>query len=199
MPQKNTPAWLKPLLEYGPLIVFFITYLRLKNAQIEINGTIYEGFIIATALFVPLMILSIIALKTLTGHVSRMQILTLILVVIFGGLSLWFNDPRFFKAKPTVLYALFALILGIGLMRNRSYLEYMMEGKLPLSHKGWMILTKRMAGLFLALAILNEIIWRSFEEGTWVYFKTFGMPALLFGFFITQSRLFEVHSTEKSE
>jgi intracellular septation protein len=89
---------------------------------------------------------------------------------------------------------LFAAILGFGLLRKQSYLQYMMGEMMPLQDRGWMILTQRMALLFLALAVLNELIWRNMSEETWVYFKTFGLPMGIFSFFIFQGGLFKEHA-----
>jgi hypothetical protein len=86
------------------------------------------------------------------------------MVLVFGGLSVWLNDPRLFKMKPTAVYLLLAVILGIGLLRGRFWLQYMMEDMLPLKQKGWMILTKRVTVLFLLSAAANELVWRTQSE-----------------------------------
>jgi intracellular septation protein len=135
----------------------------------------------------------------LTGHLSRMQVVTAVLIVVFGGLSVWFNDPRFFKMKPTMIYLLFGGVLGYGLLRGRSYLQYVMDGVMPLSDAGWMILTRRLMLFFFGLAVLNEAIWRTQTEEMWVYFKTFGLTAAIFLFFMAQGALFRDHSTEEKD
>ena len=191
MADKQVNNGLKSALEFGPVALFFIAYIWLKDEVFQFGGTDYEGFIIVTAGFVPLMILSTLALWKLTGTLSKMQIFTVVLVTVFGGLSVWQNDKSFLQMKPTILYLLFASILGFGLLRKQSYLQYMMGEMLPLEDRGWIILTQRMALLFLALAILNELIWRTMSEEIWVYFKTFGLPSTIFGFFISQGRLFK--------
>ena len=191
MADKQANNGLKSALEFGPVALFFIAYIWLKDEVFQFGGTDYEGFIIVTAGFVPLMILSTLALWKLTGTLSKMQIFTVVLVTVFGGLSVWQNDKSFLQMKPTILYLLFASILGFGLLRKQSYLQYMMGEMLPLEDRGWMILTQRMALLFLVLAILNELIWRNMSEEIWVYFKTFGLPSTIFGFFISQGRLFK--------
>ena len=191
MADKQVNNGLKSALEFGPVALFFIAYIWLKDEVFQFGGTDYEGFIIVTAGFVPLMILSTLALWKLTGTLSKMQIFTVVLVTVFGGLSVWQNDKSFLQMKPTILYLLFASILGFGLLRKQSYLQYMMGEMLPLEDRGWIILTQRMALLFLALAILNELIWRNMSEEIWVYFKTFGLPSTIFGFFISQGRLFK--------
>ena len=190
---------LKTVLELGPIVAFFVAYLMLRDKTFLIGGTDYEGFILVTAGFIPLMILSTTILWKLTGHLSKMQIATLVLVVIFGGLSVWLNDDRFFKMKPTMIYLLFGGALGIGLLRGQSYLRYVMEEMVPMTHEGWMILTRRLTAFFLGLALLNEIIWRTQSTDTWVYFKTFGLTAAVFVFFMTQGGLLQRHALDEGE
>lgn len=199
MADEIRPGWLKPALEFGPILAFFVAYLWLKDRVFTIAGTDYDGFIVVTAGFIPVFLLAMGVLWRLTGHLSKMQIVTAVLIVIFGGLSIWFNDPRFFKMKPTIIYLLFGGILGFGLMRGRSYLQVVMDSMMPLTHEGWMVLTRRLTVFFLALAVLNELIWRSMSEEAWVYFKTFGLTAAIFLFFMTQGKLFEKYGTGKDD
>lgn len=199
MAGKKINPMLKTVLEFGPIILFFIGYLKLREQTFTFGGTEYDGFIIITAAFVPLLALTTFILWRLTGHASRMQIATLVLVTIFGGLSVWFNDDRFFKMKPTMIYLLFGGVLGFGLLRGQSYLKYVMEEMLPLKDEGWMILTKRLTAFFLGLAVLNEIIWRTQSTDTWVYFKTFGLSAAVFVFFMTQTGVFSRYGLEEDK
>jgi len=122
--------------------------------------------------------------------------MTAVLVVIFGGLGIWFNNESFFKMKPTILYTLFAVTLGVGMLRGKSYLQLVMDEAVPLKHEGWMILTGRMALYLAALAVTNEIVWRSMSTDAWVNFKTFGLPGSMFVFFFLQMRLFTRYSVE---
>jgi intracellular septation protein len=188
--------WLKIGLELGPIVAFFVAFGRLKGMTFAWNGTQYGGFILATAIFVPLLIATTLILWRLTGRLSVMQIATLVIVIVFGGLTLWFNDERFFKMKPTLIYLLFAGILGFGLLRGRSYLALVMDEAVPLKPEGWMILTRRLTAFFAGLAVLNEIIWRTMSDQAWVNFKTFGLTAALFLFFMAQGRLLQRYATE---
>ncbi|MBC7164216.1 MAG: septation protein IspZ [Roseovarius sp.] len=199
MTMTPAPKWAKPALEFGPILAFFAAYLWLKDRTFTVGGTDYAGFIVVTAGFIPVFLLSMALLWRLTGHLSRMQAVTAVLIVVFGGLSVWFNDPRFFKMKPTMIYLLFGGVLGIGLLRGRSWLQVVMEGMMPLTDRGWRILTRRLMLFFFGLAILNEAIWRTQSEETWVYFKTFGLTAAIFVFFMAQGRLFRDHALEKQE
>ena len=197
--RRDVNPFLKTALEMGPVLVFFVAYLWLKDRVFEIGGTEYDGFIVVTAAFIPLLILSTGALWALTGKLSRMQVATLVLVVVFGGLSVWLNDDRFFKMKPTMIYLIFGGLLGVGLLRGRSYLRYVMEEMMPLDDAGWMLLTRRLMLFFFGLALANEVIWRMFSTETWVYFKTFGLTAAIFVFFMTQGGLFARHGTGQDD
>lgn len=199
MAEKKINGWLKAALEYGPIVAFFIGYVRLKDQTFAIAGADYSGFIVMTALFIPLMVLTTGVLWALTGKLSKMQLATVVLVVIFGGLSVWLNDERFFKMKPTMIYLLFAGVLGFGLMRGQSYLRVVMDEALPMAEQGWMILTRRLTAFFATLAIANEVIWRSLSTEAWVNFKTFGLTAALFLFFMTQGALLQKYGVEKDQ
>ena len=199
MAGKKINTWLKLGLEIGPVIAFFAAFTRLKDQTVTIGGTEYGGFILATAGFVPLLILTTLILWRLTGRLSPMQVATLVLVVVFGGLSVWFNDERFFKMKPTLIYLLFAGILGWGLMRGQSSLALVLEDAVPLEHEGWMILPRRLTAFFGGLAILNEVIWRTMSDAAWVNFKTFGLTAAIFLFFMAQGGVFKRYGIEEKD
>lgn len=197
MTEKHINPILKSVLELGPIILFFIAYSRIKDQDFLFFGESYKGFIVATALFIPLLLLSTGLLWWLTGKLSKMQLFTAVLVVVFGGLGIWFNDERFFKMKPTMIYLLFAGILGVGLLRSQSYLKSAMEGAFQLKDEGWMILTKRMTIFFVLLAITNELVWRNMSTDAWVNFKTFGLTPILVIFMITQISLFSRYKIEE--
>lgn len=199
MAERHVNPGLKVALEYGPIIAFFALYVLLKDRSFMVGATEYSGFVAVTAMFIPLLGVATFFQYRLTGHLSKMQIATLVLVVVFGGLSIWFNDERFFKMKPTIIYFLFAGILGIGLLRGQSYLEAVMDQAMPLERAGWMILTKRLALFFFALALANEAIWRTMSTDAWVNFKTFGLPISIFAFFMLQSGLFNRYGVSEEE
>ena len=182
MREKNIPGWLKQTLELGPPLLFFLAYLYMREETYTIGGTEYDGFIVAAGIFVPILLVSIAVLWMLTGKLSRMQVFTAVMVVVFGGLTVWLNDERFFKMKTTIVYAVFAGILGIGLLQGRSYLAWVMAEFLPMKDEGWMKLTRRLTGLFVALAVANEVIWRTMSTDAWVKIETFGFPIAMFLF-----------------
>ena len=199
MSEDQLPKWVKPLLEFGPIIAFFIAYTRMKDHTYSIGGIDYQGFIVVTLFFIPLLLFSTGVLWALTKKISPMQIITAILVTVFGGLTVWFNDEQFIKMKPSIIYLLFGGILGFGLLRGQSYLRMIMQDMIPLKEEGWIVLTRRFAGFFFSLALLNEIIWRFFSTEMWVYFKTFGLTIALFAFFVLQGSLLNKYAIEKKE
>lgn len=181
-PEKDINPVVKQALELGPPILFFLAYLRMRDETYTFGGTEYSGFIVAAAVFVPILLTSMAILWKLTGRLSRMQVFTIVMVVLFGGLTVWFNDERFFKMKTTLVYGMFAVILGIGLMQGRSYLAWVMAEFLPMEDAGWMKLTWRLTWFFAALAIANEVVWRTMSTDAWVKIETFGFPAIMFVF-----------------
>ncbi len=194
---KPISPMVKFALEFGPVLAFFVAFSKLKGAQVVVGGVSYSGFIAATAIFIPVLVVCTLILWRLTGRLAPMQIATLVLVLVFGGLSVWLNDPKFFKMKPTLIYLIFAGILGFGLARGRLWLASAMEQALPLTQEGWRALTVRLIGFFLMLALANEVIWRNFSEEAWVNFKTFGLTALVFAFFMAQGGLLKKHALQE--
>jgi len=201
MAERKINPILKQVLELGPTILFFLIYMRIKDDTFSFAGTEYSGFIVAAVILVPLLLVSTFTLWLLTGTISRMQIFVAFMVVFFGGLTAWFNDEQFFKMKTTIVYGTFALILGIGLLRGTSLLQWVMGKALPMKPEGWMILTRRLAAMFAVLAVANEIIWRTQPTELWVKLETFAMPAALFlflmGNFMALQRYMIEPETEK--
>lgn len=194
---KPLHSGLKATLEFGPTIGFVIAYLIFRNETFLIAGTEYTGFVAVTAAFVPVLVVAIGAMWFLSGRIARIQVATGAMVLVFGGLGVWLNDPRLFKMKPTAIYLALTVILWIGLLRGQSWLAYIMEDMVPLKRKGWMILTKRVTVLFLLSAGANELVWRTQSEAFWVVFETVAMPIVVFVFFLTQIGLFVEYATFK--
>lgn len=191
--------WLKTVLEFGPLILFFTVFMIYRDQNVVLMGREYGGFVLATLAFVPVMIVALLILWRLTGRLAPMQVATLILVTVFGGLTLWLNDPRFLKIKPTIVFSLFAGILATGLFLRRNWLGAVLSEALPMTPEGWRLLTIRMALFFAAMAIGNEIVWRTMSETTWVWFETFGQPILIFVFLMGNAGLFKAHALPEAE
>ncbi|MFN3724321.1 MAG: inner membrane-spanning protein YciB [Paracoccaceae bacterium] len=182
MAERKINGVVKQVLELGPTLAFFLIYLKIKEDSFTILGTEYSGFIVAALVFIPILLVAMAILWALTGTISRMQVFTAFMVIFFGGLTAYFNDERFFKMKTTIVYGCLAALLGIGLLRGQSWLEYVMAEILPMERTGWMILTRRLCAMFVALAVANEIIWRTMSTDAWVKLETFAMPAALVAF-----------------
>lgn len=191
-PTQPSPV-LRQILEFGPLLVFLAVYLWMRDATVTVGGTDYQGFVVAVVAFVPLQLLSTVALRVLTGKLSRMQVVTLILVVVLGLATVFFNDERLFKMKSTFIFGLFAILLFIGLWRGQSWLAYVLDQALPIDQAGWMILTRRMAWFFVVFAAMNEVIWRNFSTDIYVIWDTFGQMGIMFLFLISNYKLIERH------
>ena len=200
MIQKKSPAWIKPALDLGPILIFFAAYsFAPVDADATDDARQLSQIIFATAVFIPVILASLVASWVFLRDIPKMAIMTAVIVVVFGGLTIWLQNDTFIKMKPTVLYFCFASILGFGLMQGKSYLAYVMDAAIPMTEEGWMIFTKRFALFFVVLALANEAIWRGFDTDTWVKFKTFGLPIAMFAFIMLQVKLFEQHSIETNK
>jgi len=169
--------------ELGPLMVFFVA-----NAKFNL--------FVATGAFMVAVIAAMIASYVVTRHVPMMAIVTAVIVIVFGTLTLVLHDETFIKVKPTIVYTLFAAILGGGLLFGRSFIAIMFDQMFNLTPQGWRVLTLRWSLWFLAMAVLNEIIWRTQSTDVWVTFKAFGMVPLTMLFAVTQMPLIKRHHLE---
>jgi intracellular septation protein len=174
----------KMLIDLAPLVVFFVVYLA-------------AGIYWATGVLMVTSVISMIVSKLWLGHISATLLMTTVLVVGFGGLTLWLNDPRFIKMKPTMINLLFAVVLAGGLMMGRNLLQLLLGEAFRLTELGWRLLTYRWIGFFIALAVINEIVWRNFSETTWASFKVFGILPITIVFAMLQFGLIQRHSVEK--
>jgi intracellular septation protein len=150
--------------ELGPLLVFF-----LANARFHL--------FVATGAFMVAIVAAMIASYVVTRHVPLMALVTGIIVIVFGTLTLVLHDETFIKVKPTIIYGLFAAVLGGGLLFGRSFIAILFDQMFNLTARGWRVLTLRWALFFAAMAILNEVIWRTQSTDFWVAFKVWAtMP-----------------------
>ena len=189
----------KLILEMGPLIIFFVCYYNApipENLIDDLDEANLFKIIFATKIFVPAILVALFIGWFQTKKIAKMPLITAILVVVFGGLTIWLNNPIFIKMKPTLIYLIFSAILGYGLLKKKSYLKILMGSAIPMNEEGWLILSKRFVGFFVLLAFTNEIIWRFFSQDFWVNFKTFGLPILLIFFMVLQFNLFNKYSNK---
>ena len=189
----------KLILEMGPLIIFFVCYYNApipENLKNDLEEANLFKIIFATKIFVPAILVALFIGWFQTKKIAKMPLITAILVVVFGGLTIWLNNPIFIKMKPTLIYLIFSAILGYGLLKKKIYLKILMGPAIPMNEEGWLILSKRFVGFFVLLAFTNEIIWRFFSQDFWVNFKTFGLPILLIVFMALQFNLFNKYSNK---
>ena len=164
---------LKLLVEIGPLIVFFL-----------INGR--GGIFWGTGAFMAATVVALAASHVLFGRIPAMPLVSGFFVVVFGGLTLWLQDDLFIKMKPTIVNVLFAAALFGGLAFDKPLFKYLFGQVFKLTDEGWRKLTMRWAVFFLVLALLNEVVWRSFSTDVWVSFKLFAVMPLTFAFALAQ-------------
>ena len=176
----------KLLLELGPLALFFAVYSRL-------------GIFAATGVLMAGVVVTLGVSYALLRRIPVMPLVTAVIVLIFGSLTLVFHDETLIKIKPTALYLLFAAALFAGLALNRPILKILFDGALHVTEEGWRILTWRWAFFFIGLAVLNEIVWRSQTTDLWVKFKTFGFLPLTLLFALAQTPLIMRTETKAEE
>ncbi len=195
MSERHINPILKLVLEVGPIAVFFLAY-RWAPVPDGLSDTErqLEQILFSTKVFVPTILLSLLASWLLTRKLPKMAVITAVVVTVFGGLTLILRDDTFVKMKPTILYGIFAGILGFGLLRGQSYLKYLMDELIPMRDEGWMKFTGRFVAFYLLLAVLNEVVWRVYGTDTWVNFRTFVLPAANFLFIMAQVPLFQRYS-----
>jgi intracellular septation protein len=169
--------------ELGPLIVFFVA-----NAKFHL--------FVATGAFMIAIVAAVIASYLVTRHVPIMALVTAAIVLVFGTLTLVLHDETFIKLKPTIIYGMFALILGGGLLFGRSLIAIVFDQMFNLTPRGWRILTLRWALFFLAMAVLNEVIWRTQSTDFWVAYKVFAVVPLTMGFAVIQMPLVKRYHLE---
>ena len=172
-------------LDLGPLLIFFA-------------GFKYLGIFGATAVFIAAVLAALLLSYLIEKRLSPMPLFTAVLVVIFGGLTLYLRNDVFIKMKPTVLYGFFGLVLLVGLAFNRLFIKYVFAQAFDLDERGWKKLTVRWGLFFLALAVINEAVWRSTSTATWVTFKVWVIIPLIFLFALAQTPLVIKHQTPES-
>jgi intracellular septation protein len=197
----------KLALDLGPLLVFFLANTRpalfapvlapFLSAEL-LNGP-HAGIFTATAAFIPAVLIALAIGYALTRHLPVMPLVTAIIVVVFGGATLILQDELFIKLKPTIIYVLFGVVLLGGLAFDKPLLGMVFDSVFNLTPEGWRKLTVRWALFFLALAVLNEIVWRTQSTDTWVAFKVFGVVPLTFVFAAFQYPLLTRYAVPEKE
>jgi len=178
------PPISKLVTDLGPLLLFFGSFKLL-------------GIYWATGIFVVATVLAAACAHRRDGRIPPIMVFTLVVVVVFGGLTIWLQDDLFIKLKVTVLNALFGAILLVGIYSGRPFLKMLMGSALELTDRGWRLLTIRYACFFFLLAALNEVVWRNVTLDAWMNFKVFGLLGLTLVFSIAQVGLIKKHAIEE--
>ncbi len=186
MTRIETNPFVKLALELGPLAVFFAANARF-------------GIFAATGVFMAATLTALALSYALQRRLAIMPLVSGVVVLVFGGLTLWLQDEVFIKLKPTLVNGLFGIVLLAGLRLRKPLLEILFDGMFRLTEEGWRKLTLRWGVFFLALAGLNEIVWRNFSTDTWVTFKAFGLMGLTLVFAFAQAPLIARHEKPEPE
>ncbi|MEM8811721.1 MAG: septation protein A [Pseudomonadota bacterium] len=198
--KKDLPPLLKLALELGPLGIFFFANARgesLAGLHPSLQGV--EPIFIATGAFMIAITLSLGISYSLVRHIPIMPLISGVVVIIFGALTLWLQNELFIKLKPTIVNILFGSILLGGLYFGRPLLRYLFDTVFALDEEGWRKLTFRWGAFFFFLALVNEFVWRTFTTDQWVAFKTFGILPMTLIFTFAQVPLIQRHSTEEPD
>lgn len=191
--------WLKLALEFGPLLAFFFSNARAEwlSERFAFLGALGEPIFVATAVFMVATLISLSLSWALTRTIPLMPLVSGVIVLVFGALTLWLHNELFIKIKPTIVNALFSALLLGGLFLFRvSLLRYVFDTAFNIDHAGWNKLTIRW-GLFLAfMAVLNEVLWRNFPTDFWIAFKVWGNMPITIAFTLSQMPLIMRHSLD---
>ncbi|GAB3128843.1 septation protein A [Novispirillum itersonii] len=180
------PQWVKFALEMGPLLVFFVANSRF-------------GIVTGTAVFMVATAVALAASWLLARKIPVLPLVSGVFVLVFGGLTVWLQDDLFIKLKPTIVNTLFGLILLGGLATGRNFLKMALDTAFQVTEEGWRILAVRWGLFFLALAVINEVVWRSVATDVWVNFKVFGIMPLTVVFSLTQIPVLLKHQIQPEE
>jgi intracellular septation protein len=185
LPSTAPPAWIKLTIELGPLLAFLFTLAA-------------AGIMWATAVLMLAAVVALIASWQVFGRIVPVPVITAAFVLVFGGLTLWLDDTRFIKIKPTIVNVLFAAALLGGLILRRPFLKTLFGEAFNLTQEGWRRLTVRWIYFFLGLALLNEIVWRNFSDAVWGTFKALGIVSLTAVFAMAQIGLIKRYESKSN-
>jgi len=172
----HTDPLLRMAIDFGPLLVFFVANALARGEQLNRVITATIAFMVATMVAMAIS-------RWKTGAVSPMLWMSGVLVIVFGGLTIYFHDETFIKIKPTMIYVMFAGILSFGVLTGRPVLQMVLEAAYPgLTPQGWRLLTINWAGFFLVQAVLNELVWRNNSWDFWVGYKLWGVIPMTLAF-----------------
>ncbi|MFQ0813626.1 septation protein A [Brucella anthropi] len=194
--RREVPPLLKLALELGPLLVFFFANARGESLieHFPVLASIGAPIFLATALFMAATVIALAISWSMTRTLPIMPLVSGIVVLVFGALTLWLHNDTFIKMKPTIVNTLFGVILLGGLFFGKSLLGYVFDSAFRLDAEGWRKLTLRWGLFFIFLAVVNEVVWRNFSTDAWVSFKVWGIMPITIVFTLLQMPLIQKHS-----
>ncbi len=192
---KQLNPMFKLALELGPLVLFFFA-----NAYGDRFGAA-EGrrIFVATGIFIVATVVALAVHYALVKKLPIMPLVSGVVVVVFGGLTLWLDNETFIKLKPTIVNTLYGVVLLGGLFFRKPLLAFVLDSVFDLTDEGWRKLTFRWAMFFFVLAALNEIVWRTQTTDVWVSFKVFGIMPITIAFALAQTPLLMRYEAKKAE
>lgn len=191
--QQSMSASTKLAIDFGPLLVFFLVNSFAPGGDLQRAIAATGAFMLATAA-------AMLVSRIKTGAISPMLWVTGIVVLVFGGLTIYLHDARFIQIKPTIVYATFAIVLIFGLVTKRPVLKYVLETGFPaMTDEGWRKLTRNWALFFVGMAVLNEVVRASISFDAWVQFKVWGVTILSFAFAMAQAPILMRHGAEPQD
>ena len=194
--QKPKSGWLNVAIDYGPLVVFLLSFYLFQPDGDDSVGTLV-AIIKSTGAFIVAAIAALIASKLLTGQISKMLMLSTVLIVGFGGMTILLRDPFYVQVKPTVLYAFFGVVLLIGWLKGKAFLKWLLEAAFEgLSDEGWLKLSRNWGFFFLFLALLNEALRISLSFESWLWAKLWVFMGLSLAFTVTQIPMLLKHGLD---
>jgi intracellular septation protein len=204
-PKPQLSPGLKLMLDLGPLLVFVLGYFKPQWFTPLLSRVLpdslltgeHVGIFVATTLFIPATLAALAASYAMTRHLPVMPVVTAIIVVVFGGLTLFLQDEDFIKLKPTIVYLLFAAALLGGLAFKKPLLGMVFDSAFSLTDEGWRKLTLRWGLFFVAMAVLNEFVRHRYSTDVWVSFKAFGFLPLTMIFALAQFPLLQKYAVQE--
>ena len=185
--RKAAAGWLNLLIDYGPLAVFFAVYWLFAPADKNDSLGVILAVVRSTGAFIVAALAALAASKLMLGRISRMLLLSTILIVGFGSLTVFLRDPFYVQVKPTVLYLFFGVVLLIGWLRGKALLQWLLEAAFEgLNEEGWLKLSRNWGLFFLFFAVLNEVLRHMLSFGDWLSAKLWVFMPLSFLFTFTQ-------------
>jgi intracellular septation protein len=196
--RKELAPLLKLALELGPLVLFFFANARGEALaeRFPVLALVGDPIFLATAVFMVAISVSLIVSYALTRRLPVMPVVSGVVVLVFGALTLWLHDELFIKLKPTIVNILFGSVLLGGLFFGKALLGYVFDSVFRLDDEGWRKLTFRWGVFFFFLALVNEVVWRSFSTDFWVSFKVFGVMPITIAFTLSQLPLIQRHTLD---